>query len=107
MPAAEKPGFVSYSIQRVDRPDANYMLFWLQNSSNEHTLGIVVNILCCSILCSLLYLQHNLFIAVSKTFSFRSEMLYEQGRDARHNKKWKYKTHPDLTAYPAYTSDTK
>ncbi|DBB00031.1 TPA: hypothetical protein ACH3X1_013890 [Trebouxia sp. C0004] len=70
MPAAEKPGFVSYSIQRIDRPDANYMLFWLQDSSNEHTLGIV-------------------------------------GRDVRHNKKWKYKTHPDLTAYPAYTSDTK
>lgn len=70
MPVAEKPGFVSYSIQKFDRPDANYMLFWLQSSSSEHTLGIV-------------------------------------GRDARHNKKWKYKTHPDLTAYPAYTSDTK
>jgi len=52
-------------------------------------------------------MQHNLLSAVSKTLSFRSEMLYEQGRDARHNKKWKYKTHPDLTSYPAYASDTK
>ena len=57
MPAAETPGVVSYSVQRVDRPDANYMLFWLQNSSNEHTLGIVVNILCCSIFRSLLHMQ--------------------------------------------------
>ena len=30
-----------------------------------------------------------------------------QGRDAKRNKKWKYKTPPDFTVFPAYTSDTK
>ena len=70
MPVAEKPGFVSYSIQKIDRPDANYMLFWLQSSSSEHTLGIVVNISCCSIFCSLLHMrdvdccQQHIFIQI-------------------------------------------
>lgn len=68
--ATNQPAFVSYCLQKAERADANYILFWLQDSSNEHTLAMV-------------------------------------GRAAGRNKKWKYKSHPDFTAYPAYTSDTK
>jgi len=36
--------FVSYCVQKADRPDALYMLFWLQNTRNEHTLAMVVSV---------------------------------------------------------------
>ena len=36
------PTFVSYCIQRTDRPEAAYTLFWVQDSSGDHTLAMVV-----------------------------------------------------------------
>lgn len=35
--------FVSYCNQRVDRPDAGYTLFWVQDHSGDHTLAMVVS----------------------------------------------------------------
>ena len=41
--ATNQPAFVSYCLQKAERADANYILFWLQDSSNEHTLAMVVS----------------------------------------------------------------
>ena len=41
---AVQPAFVSYCIQRTDRPDAAYTLFWVQDSSLAHTLAMVVSL---------------------------------------------------------------
>ena len=39
---AVQPTYVSYCIQRIDRPDAGYTLFWVQDSNGAHTLAMVV-----------------------------------------------------------------
>ena len=46
--AGNQPFYVSYCMQKMDRPDASYLLYWLQDKSNQHTLAMVVGAVKCA-----------------------------------------------------------
>lgn len=87
---AVQPTFVSYCIQRTDRPDAAYMLFWVQDSRGAHTLAMVVRPFLlahpgsCK-QCAYMYTTHSTHCIVCGCTRCREEMLSAiRGGSTRH-----------------------